>query len=110
VAADIFAAAAPVSAPLNTTASTCRPSRPITVVAFHGLNDRIVPYNGGLFQSAQTSLTTWASIDGCVGGRTVFDLPGPAMCETFKTCNGMSEAGLFGPQPRPISYTRHNGP
>ena len=105
VAADIFAAAAPVSAPLNTTASTCRPSRPITVVAFHGLNDRIVPYNGGAFQSAQTSLTTWASIDGCVGGRTVFDLPGPAMCETFKTCNGMSEAGLCSLNSGHIAYT-----
>jgi polyhydroxybutyrate depolymerase len=94
VAADIFAAAAPVSAPLNTSAAICRPSRPITVVAFHGLNDGIVPYGGGLFQSAQNSLTTWASIDGCVGGRTVLDLPGPARCETFETCNGMAEAGL----------------
>ncbi len=105
VAADIFAAAAPVSAPLNTTASTCRPSRPITVVAFHGLNDGIVPYNGGAFQSAQNSLTTWASIDGCVGGRTVFDLPGPAMCETFETCNGMAEAGLCSLNSGHIAYT-----
>jgi polyhydroxybutyrate depolymerase len=105
VAADIFAAAAPVSAPLNTTASTCRPSRPITVVAFHGLNDGIVAYNGGAFQSAQNSLTTWASIDGCVGGRTVFDLPGPAMCETFETCNGMAEAGLCSLNSGHIAYT-----
>jgi polyhydroxybutyrate depolymerase len=105
VAADIFAAAAPVSAPLNTTTSTCRPSRPITVVAFHGLNDGIVPYNGGAFQSAQNSLTTWASIDGCVGGRTVFDLPGPAMCETFETCNGMAEAGLCSLNSGHIAYT-----
>jgi polyhydroxybutyrate depolymerase len=105
VAADIFAAAAPVSAPLNTNTSTCRPSRPITVVAFHGLNDGIVAYNGGTFQSAQNSLTTWASIDGCVGGRTVFDLPGPAMCETFKMCNGMSEAGLCSLNSGHIAYT-----
>jgi polyhydroxybutyrate depolymerase len=104
-AADIFAAAAPVSAPLNTNASTCRPSRPITVVAFHGLNDGIVPYGGGLFQSAQNSLTTWASIDGCVGGRTVLDLPGPAMCETFETCNDGSEAGLCSLNSGHIAYT-----
>jgi polyhydroxybutyrate depolymerase len=105
VAADIFAAAAPVSAPLNTSTATCRPSRQITVVAFHGLNDGIVPYGGGAFQSAQNSLTTWASIDGCVGGRTVLDLPGPAMCETFETCNGGSEAGLCSLNSGHIAYT-----
>jgi polyhydroxybutyrate depolymerase len=104
-AADIFAAAAPVSAPLNTNALTCRPSRPITVVAFHGLNDGIVPYGGGIFQSAQNSLTTWASIDGCAGGRTVFDLPGPARCETFETCNGGAEAGLCSLNSGHIAYT-----
>src|SRR5262245_2664876 len=103
--ADIFAAAAPVSAPLNTTASTCRPVRPITVVAFHGLNDGIVSYGGGLFQGAQNSLSTWASIDGCVGARTVFDLPGPAMCETFETCNDGSEVGLCSLNSGHIAYT-----
>ena len=105
VAADIFAAAAPVSAPLNTSTATCRPTRPITVVAFHGLNDGIVPYGGGTFQSAQNSLTTWSSIDGCVGGRTVLDLPGPAMCETFETCNGGAEAGLCSLNSGHIAYT-----
>jgi len=104
VAADIFAAAAPVSAPLNTSTATCRPSRPITVVAFHGLNDGIVAYNGGAFQSAQNSLTTWASIDGCVGGRTVLELPGPARCETFETCNGAAEAGLCSLNSTHIAY------
>ena len=104
VAADIFAAAAPVSAPLNTSTATCRPTRPITVVAFHGLNDGIVPYGGGTFQSAQNSLTTWSSIDGCVGGRTVLDLPGPAMCETFETCNGGAEAGLCSLNSTHIAY------
>jgi polyhydroxybutyrate depolymerase len=105
VAADIFAAAAPVSAPLNTSTAVCRPSRPITVVAFHGLNDGIVSYNGGTFQSAQNSLTTWATIDGCVGGRTVLDLPGAARCETFETCNGAAEAGLCSLNSGHIAYT-----
>jgi polyhydroxybutyrate depolymerase len=104
-AADLFAAAAPVSAPLNTTQSTCRPSRPITVVAFHGLNDGIVPYGGGLFQSAQNSLSTWASINVCVSGRTVFELPGPARCETFETCNGGAETGLCSLNSGHIAYT-----
>jgi polyhydroxybutyrate depolymerase len=104
-AADIFAAAAPVAAPLNTNASTCRPARPITVVAFHGLNDGIVSYGGGLFQGAQNSLATWASIDGCVGGRTVLELPGPARCETFETCNDGAEVGLCSLNSGHIVYT-----
>jgi polyhydroxybutyrate depolymerase len=103
-AADLFAAAAPVSAPLNTTTSNCRPSRPITVVAFHGLNDVIVPYSGGLFQSAQNSLTTWASINGCKVGRTVFDLPRRARCENFETYDGGAEAGLCSLNSGHIAY------
>jgi polyhydroxybutyrate depolymerase len=103
-AADLFAAAAPVSAPLNTSESTCRPSRPITVVAFHGLNDVIVPYSGGFFQSAQNSLSIWASINGCMGERTVYDLPRRARCETLETRNDEAEAGLCSLNSGHIAY------
>jgi polyhydroxybutyrate depolymerase len=97
-AADVFAAAAPVSAPLNLDDPTqCRPVRPITVVHYHGLRDSTVPYNGGGslgFQPAQDSLSAWADINGCVGSATLLDLPGSSRCETFTSCNDGSQAGL----------------
>jgi polyhydroxybutyrate depolymerase len=95
-AADVFAAAAPVSAPLNLNdPTTCRPARPETVVHFHGLNDTTVPYDGGLgLQSAQDSLSSWSDINGCTGSVTVLNLGGSSRCETFKTCNDGAEAGL----------------
>lgn len=95
-AADVFAAAAPVSAPLNLKdPTTCRPARPITVVASHGLNDTTVPYNGSLgLQSAQDSLSAWRNINGCTGSATVLNLGGSSRCETFETCNDGAESGL----------------
>ncbi|VUZ85378.1 Esterase PHB depolymerase [Candidatus Methylomirabilis lanthanidiphila] len=95
-AADMFAAAAPVSAPLNLRdPTTCRPARPITVVQFHGLNDTTIPYNGSFgIPSAQDSLSAWHDINGCTGSATVLNLGGSSRCETFKTCNDGAEAGL----------------
>jgi len=95
-AADVFAAAAPVSAPLNLhDPTTCRPARPITVVHFHGLNDTTIPYDGYLgLQSAQDSLSSWSDINGCTGSATVLNLGGSSRCETFKTCNDGAESGL----------------
>jgi poly(3-hydroxybutyrate) depolymerase len=88
-AADVFAAAAPVSYPLDATPARCDPVRPITVVHFHGLNDTLVPYNGGGsggVMPAQQSLTTWAQIDACTGTRQTLPLGGQNRCETFDTC------------------------
>jgi hypothetical protein len=97
-AADVFAAAAPVSAPLNLDDPTqCNPARPITVVHYHGLRDATVPYNGGGilgFQPAQESLAAWAGIDGCAGSPTVLNLGGQSRCETFTSCNDGANAGL----------------
>jgi polyhydroxybutyrate depolymerase len=97
-AADVFAAAAPVSYPLDATTTRCDPVRPITVAHFHGLNDMQVPYAGGgpfndrfgggafNFMPAQQSLTTWAQINACTDTRQTLDLGGQNRCETFDTC------------------------
>jgi polyhydroxybutyrate depolymerase len=44
--ADRIAAVAPVAG--ITDPPGCRPSRPVPVIAFHGTDDRFLPYNGGL--------------------------------------------------------------
>ena len=45
-----IAAIAPVSGIANP--ATCHPSRPVSVVAFHGTSDPLVPYTGGLGAAA----------------------------------------------------------
>jgi polyhydroxybutyrate depolymerase len=71
-ASDIFAAIAPVSGTLNF--SPCQPSQPISVIEFHGSDDRNVPYDGGVgleslvgvdFASVQDSIELWISANGC---------------------------------------------
>jgi polyhydroxybutyrate depolymerase len=46
-AADSFAAIAPVAGVLGIPEMDCTPSRPVTVMHFHGTADGLVPYNGG---------------------------------------------------------------
>jgi polyhydroxybutyrate depolymerase len=47
------------------------PSRPIPIIAFHGKEDRAVPYNGGVgvdgidFLSVADSISFWVKLDGC---------------------------------------------
>ena len=71
-ASDVFAAIAPVSGTLNF--SPCQPSQPISVAAFHGTDDRNVPYDGGVgqeslvgvdFASVSDSIELWTSANGC---------------------------------------------
>jgi len=87
-AADVFAATAPVSFTLNRSASQCHPSRPISLIEFHGFNDQLVAYNGGSFQSAPDSFAAWQQIDACSPPSTVLDLGAPDKCETFTNCAG----------------------
>jgi polyhydroxybutyrate depolymerase len=71
-AADVFAAIAPVSGTLNY--QPCNPSRPVSVIEFHGTADTHIPYAGGYgpdslvnvdFASVSASVGFWASFDGC---------------------------------------------
>ena len=66
-AADLFAAAAPVSFPIALVPYTsCAPSRPIAVLTFQGLTDVLVPYGGGgSFPSAAESFAHWRASSGC---------------------------------------------
>jgi polyhydroxybutyrate depolymerase len=76
-AADIFAAVAGVAGPVSV---TCNPSRPITVVYFHGTADTTVN-----FSSAEGTFTGWAKRDGCTG--TPVDVQPGRRSAARQTCN-----------------------
>jgi polyhydroxybutyrate depolymerase len=78
---DRIAAAAPVSGTLALPA--IHPSRPVPIIMFHGLADRIVPFDGPRaaqvptirFRSVGETLSAWISADGCANEPTVIDFP-----------------------------------
>jgi polyhydroxybutyrate depolymerase len=70
LAADMFAGIAPVSG--TDVTMPCVPSAPVTVVAFRGLMDTTVPYNGGmplqwLWPSAKADFDQFSQLDKCTG-------------------------------------------
>jgi polyhydroxybutyrate depolymerase len=99
-AANVFAAVAPVAGMLGIPPATCKPSRPVPVLHFHGKADAIVPYEGGgivgvhPFRSARASFEAWAKIDGCTGPPTNTFSGTATTCETYAQCNGGVEVTL----------------
>ncbi|MCC6804244.1 MAG: hypothetical protein IT319_15285, partial [Anaerolineae bacterium] len=66
-AADVFAAAGMVAG-AYTDFGGCDPSRPIPVIAFHGVKDPIVPYEGVgeiRFPAVESWVADWAARDQC---------------------------------------------
>jgi len=62
--ADQIAAIAPISAAQET--EDCEPSRPISVIHFHGTGDKLNPYDGGSrFTSVKDSIQFWVNQDDC---------------------------------------------
>ncbi len=92
-AADVFAAVAPAAFDLlDENVENCKPSRPITVVAFRSTGDPVVPYDGGYsavvpgmpitFMGAKSTLAKWGEINECQGSaEDVGD-----GCETYANC------------------------
>lgn len=73
-AADLFAAAGTVAG-AYLGAERCTPSRPVPIVAFHGLADRVVPFNGGRGLPAVPEwAAAWAARNGCQEGPVTEDL------------------------------------
>jgi polyhydroxybutyrate depolymerase len=70
--ADAFAAIAPVAGTMG--AETCHPSRPVSVIHFHGTNDEFVPAEGGVGKrsvtgthhfSVEHTIRAWVEANGC---------------------------------------------
>lgn len=68
---DRIAAIAPVAGPMGT--ESCSPKRPVSVIHFHGTDDKNVPVGGGRgegisgtnFYSVEHSLRAWIKANGC---------------------------------------------
>ncbi|MBW4330680.1 prolyl oligopeptidase family serine peptidase [Stakelama sp. CBK3Z-3] len=102
VAADRFAAIAPVvglragnplkSDPARPDPATCRPARPLPVLAFAGDADTVNPVDGGgagYWQySMDTALTRWAALDGCKAGPQRIDFTGKVLTIRYDDCSG----------------------
>jgi polyhydroxybutyrate depolymerase len=88
-AADIFAAAAPVS--MSNGVSSCSPTRPISVVMTRGTTDPLVPYDGSLlFASATEDFERWGSLDGC----SAEPVAAGELCQTLTGCSAGVEVSL----------------
>jgi polyhydroxybutyrate depolymerase len=68
-----FAAVAPVAGALPAElVQSCERTQPLSVLAFQGTGDPLVPYHGGgagtrRVLSAERSVAFWATVDGCTG-------------------------------------------
>jgi polyhydroxybutyrate depolymerase len=102
-AADVFAAAGPVSFTLsggNTTPeiiANCRPSLPIAVIEFHGTADTVVPFDTGVLDGigAQASLNAWIQVQQCSATATRPRLTTNTTCELHAGCGGTAnQVGL----------------
>lgn len=82
-AADVFAAAASVTGALRLAA--CTPSRPISMVQYHGTADTIVGY-----AEIPGMMEAWAARNGCRGAASTTFEQGDMLCQTWPDC----EAGV----------------
>ena len=98
---DRIAAIAPVGGPLMMDA--CRPTRPVSVMHFHGTADEFAPFKGGFgkgalgrkgvtdFKSVDHSIQNWVKANGCDAKPEIVPLPDKAndgMRVTRKTWGG----------------------
>jgi polyhydroxybutyrate depolymerase len=100
-AADLFAAIAPVAGTLNF--SPCKPSRPVSVIEFHGTADTHIPYDGGFgpdslvhvdFASVHDSITFWVAADGC-GAEPPVQTDKDIRHQTWTGCAGTASVELY---------------
>jgi polyhydroxybutyrate depolymerase len=68
--ADQIAAIVSLAGAMFDDVSRCAPKEPVAVLEVHGTADTIIPYAGGMIQGhafpgATTTVSDWATIDGC---------------------------------------------
>lgn len=95
-ASDVFAAFAPVSGAYQKYGD-CNPTRPVPAVAFHGTDDKLLPYNGipPLFPPVHDWAAAWAARNGCTSIPTVTYQKGDVTGETWSGCNQGADVVLY---------------
>lgn len=87
-----IAAVAPVSGTLGKDLSRCRPSRPVSVIHFHGMKDSFCPYDGGpgkgglervALPGVSKTIGFWAFFDGCPQEPSKEFRKGKAVCRRY---------------------------
>jgi polyhydroxybutyrate depolymerase len=77
------------------------PSRPISIIYFHGRKDPYLPYDGGptvksafedeMYKPAQECIETWAKLDGCDASAVEKSAKGNASLQRWSKCKDGSE-------------------
>lgn len=106
--ADLIAAIAPDAGAYNFW-QDCSPSRPVPVLAFHGLDDLVVPYDGGTPNSMEPPIedwaAAWASRDGCSVEPVLSTPVKDVTMTTWGKCQGGAEVILY-----TLAYHGHSWP
>ncbi len=101
--ADTFAAIAPVAGVLGIPPAECTPSRPVPVMHFHGTDDPLVPFDGGVplvgwdtgglldFPSVAETMAVWRAIDGCSDTTETTYQNGDSTCVRWTGCSAGSD-------------------
>jgi len=96
--ADLFAAIAPDSGAYNFW-QDCSPARPMPVLAFHGLDDQLVPYTGGPPDALEPPIEAWAAAwanrDGCGSSPAMTTPIDTVTVRTWSGCQGNAEVILY---------------
>ena len=96
--ADLIAAIAPDSGAYNFWQS-CKPSRPVPVLAFHGLDDNIVPYDGGTPKAMEPAIEEWAASwgtrNGCSSTPNITTPVDGVTIRTWSNCKENAEVILY---------------
>ena len=92
---DRIAAVAPVAGVLGI--PTCKPSRAVPIMHFHGTSDPLVPYTGSTslgFPAVQKTFEDWAARESCTGTPSETFRNVDAHCSTYSSCAQGSEVTL----------------
>ena len=98
-------AIAPVAGTLGIPPETCKPPHPTPVLAIHGTDDDLVPYEGGspkiprgasfgTFMSPGATDAFWARTNGCKGERSTYFSHGEVSCARHEQCRDQATVAL----------------